>query len=206
MKNNIGKKVIFNYNYFLLLLVIVLIFAIFLIVLLFFVYCNFNFVGADSEINESNLPNYSKTNQKIYYSPNNPIINLDEDYDYQNKKINNQYPDKLNIIYNFQPLIYSYLNEADKLKLSSDLDLLLLYKKIEKEEIFNSIIPDYKIILSIIYTDTFAKSIIAKSYSESISSKFYQEFLFYRKIYLFNKSTIFGLPSDTFNTTFTSIP
>jgi len=81
------------------------------------------------------------------------------------------------------PISFNYSDTESKNKIFKDVKQLVDEKIIDKHELMNIIIPNHTIILSIIYTDAFARSILKEAYNDNPSSDYYRDFLFYRDIY-----------------------
>lgn len=178
------------------ILTILTLFAFTSLLFLFIYLKNIDFVGADTEISSSSSY-YFKSSNSILISPNNPRFLLeDEQIDYnqlKKKKLN-----KNNIISKLDPVIFSSLTNKEKEVLLYEIQNMS-QTQLTKEKVFNNIIPSFQVILSILYTDKFAKSIISKSYNDSPTGNFYQNFLFYRKIYFPIKDDIIELLNFYFN-------
>lgn len=178
------------------ILTILTLFAFTLLLFLFIYLKNIDFIGADTEISSSSSY-YVKSSNSNLSSPNNPRSALEnEQINYNQLKKKNI--NKCNIISKLEPIFFSALPIKEKEE--------LLYKiqsinqnQLTQQDVFNNIIPSFQIILSILYTDKFAKSIISKSYNDSPTGNFYQNFLFFRKIYFPLKNDIIELLNFYFN-------
>lgn len=157
----------------------------------------FSSKGADSEISDiSNFFSESKNNT-YRFSQNNPKP-IDD-----NQEITNivfKIKSKIDIISKLNPIEFSNLDYPQRQILFENIKILLNQNLIYKEEVFDAILPSYQIILSILYTDTFAKSVISNAYGDNLSSDFYKDFIYFRKIYYPIKDHFFELLTYYFNT------
>ncbi|HPC38002.1 MAG TPA: M23 family metallopeptidase [Exilispira sp.] len=159
--------------------------------LVFFVLSNIYNKGAGSEITDiSNIIENKKCTAYIF-SPNNPRSIFEEDKSIYS--FNSKIKDKSFLLSKLNPIEFSNLDEIQKEKLFDNLNILIEENLIEKEEIFNNIIPSFQIVLSFLYSDSFAKSVISKSYGNDLYSIFYQNFIYLRKEYYRLKSDIIEL-------------
>lgn len=168
-------------------------------VLIFYFLSKIENIGADSEISNEILKenSYLFTNNNYYYkSPHNPVAFFEEETDvkyFKSNEIDKIYLTKYSLIQHLDPIIFSNLSEKEKSNLKNYISQLNQKKLIDSLDIFEKILPNYSIILSILYTDSFAKSIVSKAYEQNISSIFYSNFLILRKTYLPLKNEILEL-------------
>lgn len=178
-----------NFNFILAFILIFISFSFLLIIYLNI--SNINYKGADSEISISIYSPH--VDAAFLISPNNPRYIIDDDEEFQKNNVNKIRINKKSILSQFEPFNFSKLNDNEKLLLLDKANELISKKLLSEDEIFEKIVPSFQVILSILYTDSFAKSIINKAYNDEPYSLFYQNFLILRKKYYSIKDTIFEL-------------
>ena len=152
--------------------------------------------GAGSEISDVSNFIFEGKDNSYRFSQNNPKP-IDDSQDYKDIVIKTK--NKFDLISKLNPIEFSNLDYPQKQNLFENLKVLKEQNLIEKDEIFNAILPSYQIILSILYTDTFAKSVIENAYQDNLSSDFYKDFIYLRKIYYPVKDQFFELLTYYFN-------
>ncbi len=199
MRKKEFKKLKIKINLNLKFILILSIIAFICLLSLFLITFTLNNNGAGSEFTDSKENCYSgiydknKINTNSSNSSFSTFNEQNQDFILKYKNVKSRSPDKNFILSKLNPNSFSLLNDIDKKILFSEIEYLVSTKKVDSREIFDAILPSYQILLSVLYTDSFAKSIIIKSYKETNASKFFRDFLFFRKEYFPNRKILFEL-------------